>query len=128
MSPDAASTMPTKLDPLGSIIYYLCVTQAIKQGTYDVPSAQTISLMLKLTDGKTGKPTNSQVAQLWNDLQWMNREKLLFHEQQPNDSKYSASFVPHPLSAHNVNIRIENFHPGFTRVTSKHRCIVPAEF
>src|SRR6266480_1919837 len=127
MSTDAAAAAAPshKLDPMGSIIYYLGVTEAIKQGTYDVPSSQKISSMLEV---RAGKPVNSQVDRLWRDLQWMDQEKLLFHEQQADDSKYRKSFIPHSLAAHNVNRRVENFHPGFVHVTAKHRRIVPTEF
>jgi hypothetical protein len=127
MTTDAAATAAPspKLDPMGAIIYYLCVTEAIKQGSLEVPSSQKISSMLDVADN--GTPVHAHVDRLWRDLQWMDQEKLLFHEQQADDSKYRDSFAPRSLAAHNVNRRIEHFHPGFVHDTPRHRRIVQTE-
>jgi len=128
MGSDAPSSTPT-LDPLGTVIYYLCVTEALKGGSFDVPSSHKISKMLKIGEDKEEpKPVDPRIDRLWNDLQWVNREGLLFREPQTGDLHYLRSFTPRALAPHNVNIRIQNFHPGFELVTPKHRRIVTAVF
>jgi len=120
---DSPASTP-KLDPLGTVIYYLCVTEALKGGSLDVPSSHKISKMLKIEDKGEQKPIDPCIDRLWSDLQWMNQEGILFHERQTDDLHYLRSFTPRMLAAHNVNIRIQNFHPGFERITSVHRRLV----
>lgn len=128
MNPDPAPAKPTLLDPIGAIIYYLCVTHALKVGWLGVPSSEVIRKMLRFKKEKVNarsKPADPHVWRLWNDLKWMDHEGLLFHE--VHEPGYVRSFTPHPLSQRVINDRINKFHPGFAWISPKRRCIVKAE-
>jgi len=99
---------PTVLDPLGSLIYYLCVSEAIHDGVFIAPSSQKIAKELKLEGGKSGMPVNPLIRELWNDLSRMNQTRLLLNETAHRDSEYFLG-----LAQHNVNRRMQRFRPGF---------------
>lgn len=99
---------PKELDPLGAIIYYICVTQAKKSGKWLIPGHRKIERMLKNIDNKP----IPQVEQLWNDLQWIIEMKLLFDESTQVDSRYHP-LLHRGLSQHQVSERIDEFSPAF---------------
>jgi hypothetical protein len=107
---------PTLLDPLGALIYYLCVSEAKKKAGR-VPSIQKISELLKGGD----KPINPRIGLLWEDLLWLKENELLLSEHEPE------AFVPRSLASHNVNSRIKNFVPGFKVTHSGWREILPSK-
>jgi hypothetical protein len=112
----ASKLEPTLLDPIGSVIYYVCVTEAIKSGTWTVPSSQKISEMLEV-HGK--KPLDAQVDCLWRDLGWMIDAGLLLSEHSPSDADYRKSFEPHSLTQVNVNKRLQKLSPAFKQPTEE---------
>src|SRR5438270_401614 len=108
MPRDPSYVAPQPFDPLGALIYYLCVTRAIETGGLILPSSQFVAseLELQIVEPGSTRAKNDRVQTLWEDLVWMNEQHLLFNEE------------PHPpgaffrvLSQHNVNQRIRQF-PG----------------
>jgi hypothetical protein len=116
---------PTRFDPLGALIYYLCVRQAIERGDYRVPSSHKIAaqLALKRDQGGNRVPRSPSVLRLWDVLSWMNDKKLLFDARRLDKSQFIRE-----LSQRNVNDRIKKFRPGFEMVSTRQRRIVPSEF
>jgi hypothetical protein len=124
MKSDGTLLSSTDLDPLGTLIYYLCVTSAIRRGGYKIPSSQKISRMLRIRKVKgKRKAIDPRIHHLWVDLLWMHGQKLLFDEEQANESRYFL-----PLSSTNVNKRIKGFRPGFKQEKPRVRKIEPKEF
>ena len=108
---------PTRLDPLGALIYYLCVTDAIKGGDLIVPGSQRIA------DELAARRGGGRVAVLWADLWWMQEKKLLFDERPIAKSQYFRK-----LAQRNVNERMNKFKPGFEKITPKQRRLVIDDF
>jgi hypothetical protein len=100
--------VPTHLDPIGAIIYYICVTEAKRSGNWAIPSSHKIALMLNGTDNKP----NAQVEHLWSDLQSIIDGKFLFDERTHHEKRYHP-LLHHALTQRNVNERIRNFYPAF---------------
>src|SRR5258708_4486740 len=111
----------TLLDPVGALIYYLCVARAIEGGVNRVPSSHEIARLLELRPEKSlRRALDAEVQSLWEDLSWMKHEKLVFDESPPKPAEYWR-----PLSQHNVNLRMRSFHPGFDHQHARDRHIVP---
>jgi hypothetical protein len=125
MAPDPIFATSTRLDPLGTVIYYLCVCIAIADGDMRLPSGQTISKMLGVAKKgrKAASCVDRQTRQIWSDMLWMHKEKLVFDEKPVDESLYWLA-----LSATNVNKRIKGFRPGFKHLNPRERIIDPKEF
>jgi hypothetical protein len=116
------SPQDSPLDPLGSLIYYWCVKEAIEGGGYIVPGSDKIAARLQTKKDGSG-PIDDEINQVWQDLWWMNEKHLLFREQPFKNSEYFR-----PLSQHGVSERMKKFRPGFKTETTHRRRIVPSEF
>jgi hypothetical protein len=114
----------TLLDPVGALIYYLCVRGAIAGGHNQIPSSHEIARLLKIREGGNGRRTaiNADIQCFWEDLLWLKESQLLFDET-PADPKDFGR----PMSQHNVNERIQSFYPGFDLHQKRGRLIVPNE-
>src|ERR1017187_7980429 len=119
---DPSYEHPQPFDPLGALIYYICVTRSIESGGLVLPSSQSISdeLALRVDDQGRTRSANDRVQVSWEDLVWMNQERLLFNEQQ-----YSPSEFFRTLSQHNVNQRIWHF-PGVEQTGQRRRRLQPS--
>lgn len=96
---------PYALDtPLKALIYYLCVKGALTNGDLKAPSSHKLSARL----GNKELPMAPEVKRRWDDLEWMNREKLLFRE-----DHYPADEYRRALSQPGVHNLIRRFRPGF---------------
>jgi hypothetical protein len=125
MAHHSISASSNRLDPLGTLVYYLCVRIAVAEGGVRVPSGQTISKMLGVE--KKGRKIainiDPRARQIWSDMLWMHKGKLLFDERPVDESKYSLT-----LAVTNVNKRINSFRPGFKHNDQGERIIDPKEF
>jgi hypothetical protein len=119
------SASSTRLDPLGTLVYYLCVSIAVGEGGVRVPSGQTISKMLGVAKNGKKPPTriDPRARQIWSDMLWMHEERLLFDETPVDELQYWLT-----LSVTNVNRRINGFRPGFKQDHLGERIIEPKEF
>jgi len=116
--PPAAMLPP--LDPLGSLIYYLCVAEGLKDGGLRVPSSGRVSTLLAIeTVPGTLRARDARVQALWEDLQWLNRAGVLFHEQPYREDEFYRR-----LAQHNVNARMRQFRPGFESINPRTRRLV----
>jgi hypothetical protein len=125
MAPNPPFAASSRLDPLGTVIYYLCVCIAVTDGDMRIPSGQTISKMLGTPTGKgTGRKAvrhiDGRTLQIWLDMLWLHKEKLVFDEKAVDESEYWVT-----LTSTNVNKRINAFRPGFKYVSPKVRIIDP---
>lgn len=113
------------VDPIGALILYLAVVEAIKSGDLIVPSSQRISdLLHRGADPEHEQlPDDPPVELLWADLSWLNESRLLFNEHQYSKTEYFRT-----LSQHNVNERLRHFSKGFVQRSRRERQLVPTEF
>jgi hypothetical protein len=114
------TTLIEPQDPLGALIYYYCITEAVKAGDLVVPSSRVISNRLQITrTGAERRAIDQEVQHWWEDLQWINEQGVLFNERPHTPEEFIVS-----LSQHNVNRRIQRFHRGFEQVTKRTRRLV----
>jgi hypothetical protein len=111
-----------RLDPVGALIYYLCVTVAIEGGAFLVPSSHHISRLLAIRRAKNvPEAVDHLVQSLWQDLWWIGQQTF-FDERPPDPSDYWRS-----LAQHNVNARMQQFGPALAH-GSRERRINPKHF
>jgi hypothetical protein len=117
---EIAESPPSPLDPLGALIYYLCVTEALQAGGLIVPSSSSISKQLTVEQrGTDCRARDVRIQAVWEDLFWISQSGLLFHEPQ-----YPKANFCRGLSQHNVNRRISQFRPGFELMNRRVRRLV----
>ena len=84
--PNEQEDVPTNLDPIRSLVYYLCVTHALADGSLVIPSTNKLAQLLKPN-------ADARVQDLRRDLRWMRDKRLLFREDPLPDEFYQRTLA-----------------------------------